>query len=59
MIDPFGRVTARLPLGGRGVLVAPLPGKLPATIYARLGLEIPAALAIATLLVGLLLSLAV
>jgi apolipoprotein N-acyltransferase len=59
MIDAFGRVTASLPLGGQGVLVAPLPGKLPATVYAKLGLEIPAAMAVVTLLAGLLLTLIV
>jgi apolipoprotein N-acyltransferase len=59
MIDAFGRVDSYLPLGAQGVLVAPLPGKLPPTIYARLGLEIPTAMAILTLLAGLLLALAV
>lgn len=59
MIDAFGRVRATLPLGGQGVLVAPLPGKLPPTFYARLGLEIPASMAILTLVAGLLLTLLV
>lgn len=59
MIDAFGRVQATLPLGHQGVLVAPLPGKLPPTFYARLGLEIPASMAILTLLSGLLLALVV
>jgi apolipoprotein N-acyltransferase len=58
MIDAFGRVTAYLPLNAEGVLVAKLPGKLPQTIYARGGLEIPAAMAIVMLLAGLLLALA-
>ena len=59
MIDAFGRVDSYLPLDRQGVLVAELPGKLPPTIYARLGLEIPAAMAIFTVLAGLLLALAV
>jgi apolipoprotein N-acyltransferase len=59
MIDAFGRVTASLPLGAQGVLVAPLPGNLPATVYAKLGLELPAAMAVLTLLAGLLLTLVV
>ena len=59
MIDAFGRVTASLPLGSQGVLVARLPGKLPPTVYARLGLEIPAFMAVLTLLAGLLLPLIV
>lgn len=37
MIDPFGRLSAALPLGARGYIDAPLPGPLPATTYARSG----------------------
>jgi apolipoprotein N-acyltransferase len=59
MIDAFGRVDSSLKLNGEGVLVAPLPGKLPQTIYARLGLEIPAAMGILAVLAGLLITLAV
>ncbi|HUA50647.1 MAG TPA: apolipoprotein N-acyltransferase [Candidatus Sulfotelmatobacter sp.] len=50
VIDPYGRVIARLGLGQRGVLDAPLPQALPeATIYQRFGGPILAIL----LLVGL------
>lgn len=37
MIDPFGRVTAQLPLLTHGFADAPLPAALPATPYARTG----------------------
>jgi len=56
MIDAFGRVTASLPLGGEGVLVAPLPGNLPPTPYARFGLAIPFLLAIVAIASGTLIS---
>jgi apolipoprotein N-acyltransferase len=53
VIDPSGRIVARLGLGIDGVLDANLPIALPPTIYARLR-DIPAAviLAAALLLVG-------
>jgi len=41
VIDPFGRLNARLGLDRRGVLVAPIPGPLPPTPAARLGLLAP------------------
>ncbi len=41
VIDPHGRITAELGLDRRGVLVAPIPGKLPAPLAARLGLAGP------------------
>jgi apolipoprotein N-acyltransferase len=52
VIDPSGRIVARLGLGIEGVLDANLPTALPPTIYARLR-DIPAGLmlAIALLLV--------
>jgi len=52
VIDPSGRIVARLGLGIEGVLDANLPTALPPTIYARLR-DIPAAviLAVALLLV--------
>jgi len=53
MIDAFGRVTGSLPLGRQGVLVAALPGALPATLYSRFGLAIPLLLAIIAILAGL------
>lgn len=54
VIDPFGRVTAFMPLDYRGVLVAPLPKPQPQTIFARLGLRLPAGLALICLMLGLL-----
>lgn len=45
MINSFGDVKALLPLGAKGVLVAPLPGALPPTFYARFGLLVPGVLA--------------
>jgi apolipoprotein N-acyltransferase len=52
MIDAFGRVTAALPLGGQGVLVAALPGALPASLYSRFGLAIPLVLALLAVAAG-------
>ncbi|MDI1266421.1 MAG: apolipoprotein N-acyltransferase [bacterium] len=49
VIDPSGRIVARLGLGIEGVLDATLPTALPPTIYARLG-DIPAAITIAVAL---------
>ncbi len=54
MIDAFGHVTASLPLNAQGVLVTSLPGSLPETIYARLGLVFPAILAMVVILAGVL-----
>lgn len=53
VIDPFGRVTASLPLEYRGVLVAPLPVSLPETFYARWGLWVPLWMTIFCILAGL------
>ena len=47
VIDPFGRVTGRLALGQAGVLDAPLPVAAPATVYARFGFRVPAAMLLA------------
>ena len=50
VIDPSGRIVARLDLGIEGVLDANLPAALPPTIYTRVG-DIPAAtILVATLL---------
>jgi len=49
VIDPSGRIVARLGLGIEGVLDAGLPSALPPTIYARLG-DIPAAIIVAVAL---------
>jgi apolipoprotein N-acyltransferase len=46
VIDPLGRVVARLDLGTDGVLDASLPSAIPPTIYARSG-DIPAAIIVA------------
>jgi apolipoprotein N-acyltransferase len=46
MIDPFGRLTALLPLGAEGHVDAALPAALPATIYAEWG-DLPSLAAIA------------
>jgi apolipoprotein N-acyltransferase len=43
VIDPLGRIVARLGLGFEGVLDSPMPAALPPTIYARLR-DLPAAL---------------
>jgi len=42
VVDPAGRVIASLPLGGKGILDAPLPRSIAPTIYARYG-DVPAA----------------
>ena len=49
VIDPSGRIVARLGLGIEGVLDASLPAAISPTIYARLG-DIPAAITIAAAL---------
>jgi len=41
IIDAHGRITARLGLDRRGVLVAPIPGFLPPTLAGKLGLAGP------------------
>jgi apolipoprotein N-acyltransferase len=46
VIDPMGRVVARLGLGLEGVLDSGLPSAIPPTIYARIG-DIPAAIFVA------------
>jgi apolipoprotein N-acyltransferase len=43
VIDPLGRIVARLGLGVEGVLDSTLPSAIPPTIYARTG-DIPAAI---------------
>jgi len=43
MIDPYGRVTASLPLNTAGFVDAVLPAPAPATLYARTG-DLPLAL---------------
>jgi apolipoprotein N-acyltransferase len=56
LFDAWGRRIVALPLGEGGAVAAPLPGALPPTPFARAGLALPFALALATLLAGLLLA---
>ena len=49
VIDPSGRIVARLGLGIEGVLDASLPAALPPTVYSRIG-DIPAAVIVAAAL---------
>jgi apolipoprotein N-acyltransferase len=50
VIDPLGRIVARLGLGVEGVLDSNLPSAIPPTIYARAG-DIPAAIIVAAALI--------
>jgi apolipoprotein N-acyltransferase len=50
VIDPVGRIVARLDLGAEGVLDSGLPAAIAPTIYARLG-DIPAAVIVAVALI--------
>ena len=50
VIDPLGRIVARLDLGLEGVLDSTLPSAIPLTIYARVG-DIPAAIIVAAALI--------
>jgi apolipoprotein N-acyltransferase len=50
VIDPLGRIVARLGLGAEGVLDSGLPGTIKPTVYARLG-DIPAAMIVAAALI--------
>ncbi|MBO6783898.1 MAG: apolipoprotein N-acyltransferase [Alphaproteobacteria bacterium] len=54
VIDPYGRVLARLGLGEAGVLDSVLPQALAPTPFARWGEAIPAALALVLLAAGLI-----
>ena len=51
VVDPVGRIVTFLPLGSEGVLDAPLPRAIGATLYARLG-DAPAFFMIAVALVA-------
>jgi apolipoprotein N-acyltransferase len=46
VVDPVGRIIARLDLGVEGVLDATLPAAIPPTVYAKIG-DIPAAMFVA------------
>jgi apolipoprotein N-acyltransferase len=50
VVDPLGRIVARLGLGIEGVLDSRLPAAIPPTLYARIG-DIPAAVMIAASLI--------
>jgi apolipoprotein N-acyltransferase len=50
VIDPVGRLVARLGLGAEGVLDSGLPAAIAPTIYARLG-DIPTAVIVALALI--------
>jgi apolipoprotein N-acyltransferase len=45
IVDPYGRVLARLDLNHRGVVTGPLPEALPPTVFARAGNALALALA--------------
>ena len=53
MIDPYGRLTASLPLGHEGALDAALPQALDLTLFARFGLALPIGFIALTLIAGL------
>ncbi|MBN42274.1 MAG: apolipoprotein N-acyltransferase [Alphaproteobacteria bacterium] len=55
VVDPYGRVIARLDIGEEGVLDSGLPAALPETLFARRGELVPVALAVFLLVVALLL----
>ena len=52
LFDASGREVTRLGMERQGVLVAPLPGPLPPTIFSRLGLWAPAVLALLVTIAG-------
>jgi apolipoprotein N-acyltransferase len=52
LFDASGREVARLGMERQGILVAPLPGPLPPTIFSRLGLWTPALLGLLVTLAG-------
>ncbi|MEP4377987.1 MAG: apolipoprotein N-acyltransferase [Alphaproteobacteria bacterium] len=56
VVDPYGRVIARLGIGAQGVLDSGLPAALPATLFARWGAMIPMILAVLFLGFALVLS---
>ena len=54
VIDARGRVVARLGLDRAGSVVAPIPGALPATLFARFGLILPFGMALGCAAAGIL-----
>jgi apolipoprotein N-acyltransferase len=59
MFDAYGHETASLPLNAQGDLLATLPGSLPPTVYARLGLEGPGMLSLLAIITGILISISI
>jgi apolipoprotein N-acyltransferase len=57
LFDASGRQTQRLGMEKQGILVAPLPGPLPPTIFSHLGLWAPSLLGLLAGLAGAMLSL--
>ena len=53
IIDPYGRVLARLELGQRGIVEGPLPSALSPTLFGRFGNRIALAFASLVLAIGL------
>jgi apolipoprotein N-acyltransferase len=54
MIDGYGRILDRLPLGVRGVVDSPLPARTPPTLFSRLGPHVPFAFCASLLAASLL-----
>jgi apolipoprotein N-acyltransferase len=53
IVDPYGRIVARLDLNREGVVTGPLPEALPPTVFGRLGNGIALALAFACAVAGI------
>jgi apolipoprotein N-acyltransferase len=53
VVDPLGRIIEKLPLGAEGVIDAPLPQRIAAPPYTRVG-DMPAAMMIAIALLLIL-----
>ena len=53
IVDPYGRVLARLDLGQRGIVEGPLPSALPPTLFSRFGNRIALVLALMLVVFGL------
>jgi len=52
IIDPYGRIVARLPLNRRGIIDGGLPEALPPTVFSRYGNRLLAAMMVLGLIVG-------
>jgi apolipoprotein N-acyltransferase len=49
VVDPYGRITASLALGSRGILDSPLPKAIAISVFSSLGSVLPAAMVLACL----------